>query len=879
MQTKEMIEVNNIHRKLTTGGRDLQILRGISFTVQTGEWIALTGPSGSGKSTLLGILAGIDRPTDGTIHLEGFEISSQSEEKLARIRNEMIGIVFQSFNLISTMTALENVEAPLYIHPQWRESRTLALEMMRQVGLSDRCHHLPYQLSGGEQQRVAIARALVTRPRVLLADEPTGNLDSVTSKQVLQLLTQLRVSMGPDHRHGHPRSDRGGVCRPLPAHHGWQAGGTLPSPAAALSARRTGAGMTTGFFFLRSALQNLRRGGQRNLVAFLCVAFGVMSLVAMTTMARSIEKMLILDPVELIGADLTLDRSGENSITPAEENGIQQMLQAGAIEKYTLVDFSTMLALRLPGSSELVLPTTGMGVDPLVYPLAGELRISSPKDIDLSHLLTKPGDVVITSDLASTYRLRVGDKLSLTDLGLGVPLQGKVTGIASDTPNHQGSKVYYSHETAGILTGMERPGNTLLINAADPNTVSKTVEQAGWRVFTAEALASATAIREGTLAMALKDIGLLGLLVGGIGIANTMQVLLRRRRKEVAVYKSLGYTGKQILPMFVLEASLLGLGGSLLGAGLGIGLSYAIVGLFSRITTVLVRWSFSPIEAASGIVIGVLTTTIFAMWAIVATSRVRPIALLRNEALDASQLPIVQSLGLGMMLAIPFLAIAVWVLKSFWIGLLVLFGSIFALALIGLGLWLLVRLVLKILPMSNWPLGRISRNNLRRRSSSLVFAMVALFVGVIMLGLGAVVTQSGQRVIGALEQNPGAENLAVYTDPQNESEIRAQLASAGFSQPTTGHLYRVENIHTKGDKSDTYQPQLLGRSDPGSMKITGAAWGSRPDGIYTYNYYHVEPGTKLIITGLDGVAHELEVVGSYESDNQANLAGGRMRTC
>lgn len=196
MQTKDMIEVNNIHRKLTTGGRDLQILRGISFTVQTGEWIALTGPSGSGKSTLLGILAGIDRPSDGTIELEGFEISSQSEEKLARIRNEMVGIVFQSFNLIPTMTALENVEAPLYIHPHWREARTLALEMLRQVGLSDRCHHLPYQLSGGEQQRVAIARALVTRPRVLLADEPTGNLDSVTSKQVLQLLTQLRVSMG-----------------------------------------------------------------------------------------------------------------------------------------------------------------------------------------------------------------------------------------------------------------------------------------------------------------------------------------------------------------------------------------------------------------------------------------------------------------------------------------------------------------------------------------------------------------------------------------------------------------------------------------------------------------------------------------------------------
>ena len=130
------------------------------------------------------------------VSLEGFEISCLTEDRLTRIRNEMIGIVFQSFNLIPTMTALENVEAPLYIHSKWRQANPLALEMLRQVGLSDRCHHLPHQLSGGEQQRVAIARALVTSPRLLLADEPTGNLDSVTSKQILTLVQQLRIRMG-----------------------------------------------------------------------------------------------------------------------------------------------------------------------------------------------------------------------------------------------------------------------------------------------------------------------------------------------------------------------------------------------------------------------------------------------------------------------------------------------------------------------------------------------------------------------------------------------------------------------------------------------------------------------------------------------------------
>jgi putative ABC transport system ATP-binding protein len=195
MQIENMVETNNIQRELTSNGRGLPILRGISFSVEPGEWVALTGPSGSGKSTLLGILAGIDRPTSGSVRVAGFEITNQTEGQLARFRNEMIGIIFQSYNLIPTMTALENVEAPMYIHPNRREAHNLSMDMLRQVGLSDRLHHLPHQLSGGEQQRVAIARSLVTRPQVLLADEPTGNLDSATSKQVLQIIEEMRNRM------------------------------------------------------------------------------------------------------------------------------------------------------------------------------------------------------------------------------------------------------------------------------------------------------------------------------------------------------------------------------------------------------------------------------------------------------------------------------------------------------------------------------------------------------------------------------------------------------------------------------------------------------------------------------------------------------------
>ena len=190
------LQVQDVSRALTLEKRTLSILQNITFEVRQGEWVALTGPSGSGKSTLLGILGGIDRPTAGRVLLDGVELNALSEQKLARVRNEKIGVVFQAFHLLPTMNARENVQAPLYIHPERNRATALASAMLERVGLGDRMNHLPHQLSGGEQQRVAIARALVTHPRVLLADEPTGNLDTANGKQVLDLLQDLQAQLG-----------------------------------------------------------------------------------------------------------------------------------------------------------------------------------------------------------------------------------------------------------------------------------------------------------------------------------------------------------------------------------------------------------------------------------------------------------------------------------------------------------------------------------------------------------------------------------------------------------------------------------------------------------------------------------------------------------
>jgi putative ABC transport system ATP-binding protein len=194
--SRPTIEAVDLRRSLPLGGETVNILNGVSFVVRHKEWVALTGPSGSGKSTLLGIVAGLDSPSSGRIMLDGVDVTTLPERELARIRNTKVGVVFQSFNLIPSLTAQENVEAPLYVRTPARQAREAAKEMLDLVGLQDRRHHLPHQLSGGQQQRVAIARALVTRPAVLVADEPTGNLDTATGAQVLDLFARVRDEVG-----------------------------------------------------------------------------------------------------------------------------------------------------------------------------------------------------------------------------------------------------------------------------------------------------------------------------------------------------------------------------------------------------------------------------------------------------------------------------------------------------------------------------------------------------------------------------------------------------------------------------------------------------------------------------------------------------------
>ena len=190
------LEARNITRSLPLGRERIDILHGLSFRIERGEFVAIIGPSGSGKSTVLGIIAGLDSPTEGQVLVDGVDITKMSEGQLATIRNQKIGMIFQAFNLIPTLTARENVEVPLYVGKHAGLPSERAKEVLTLVGLEHRLDHRPNQLSGGEQQRVAIARALATKPTIVIADEPTGNLDAKNSANVLAMIRELREKTG-----------------------------------------------------------------------------------------------------------------------------------------------------------------------------------------------------------------------------------------------------------------------------------------------------------------------------------------------------------------------------------------------------------------------------------------------------------------------------------------------------------------------------------------------------------------------------------------------------------------------------------------------------------------------------------------------------------
>jgi putative ABC transport system permease protein len=621
--------------------------------------------------------------------------------------------------------------------------------------------------------------------------------------------------------------------------------------------------MITLLQFIHLAIQNLRRGGQRVLVAFLCITFGIMALVAMTMLANSIASAVEMMPAQLLGGDISMGRKSEDFIQPENIDQLKLLEQNGEISRYTLIAFHSSVMFHTAGSGEMHFIGNGLGIEPGKYPLAGSLTIGEPGSTGLPTLLQKVGDVVVTRDIAEGYNLKVGDLIVLSDPRVGVPLAGTLREIAYDTPNHNGDKIYYSIETAQHLADGQPVVNTVIVNTSQAQTLTAKLESSGWSVDWAAGRRDTQSANVWVLG--LRAAGILGLLVGGIGIANTMQVLLRRRQHEIAILKTLGYGEGHLRLIFALEAGLLGLAGSLLGAGLGVLVSTGLLEFFRSTSTLLYAWTFSSTPPLLGILVGTLTTVIFAYWAIVISSQVRPMALLRNERVDLQGKAGRQSIALGLILAVLFTALTSLVMESVLAGIVVLgcigigiaiLGGIFS----GL-LWICTR----ILPLGKFPLARMAFNSLGRGGPALIFAMIALFIGVLSMSLGMVVAQkSGPQISGNAAEFQ-SYNLNILAAASQEDAVRRVIQVQNPQKIGLGYRTALASMSAAGGEPiNDMDAVLLGRSDPADYILSGAEWGSMPNGVYSYKWSNLTTGSQAVVSFRDGTTRTLTIVGTYD---------------
>jgi len=349
----EVIRLENLFKSYHRGDLEIPVLQGVSLSIQAGELIALVGASGSGKTTLINILGCLDRPTSGTYCLDGVEISSASADQRAVFRNTKIGFVFQNFNLLARTSALDNVRMPLNYsaaHPSDHLCRRHSEQMLQLVGLSERMDHEPSQLSGGQQQRVAIARSLINRPRVLLADEPTGNLDSHTTQEVLQMIQRLNQQEGitiiiVTHDENVARHARriirikDGVIEDGGAQPSASVTSTQPHLATHSLQEQTAAdwqGIKSAFRVFRTALYALRRNVMRSVLTCLGIIIGIAAVIAMMEIGggstRSIEQAIAslgagvvqIDPADVTIGGVNSGRGGRVTLTPEDAEALRK---------------------------------------------------------------------------------------------------------------------------------------------------------------------------------------------------------------------------------------------------------------------------------------------------------------------------------------------------------------------------------------------------------------------------------------------------------------------------------------------------------------------------------------------------------------------------
>lgn len=660
MPGEPIIELINVRRFYQLGPTTVRALVGCTLTISQGEFVVVMGPSGSGKSTFLHILGLLDRPDGGIYRLEGEDVGGLPDNRLAYLRNRRMGFVFQQFHLLPINTALENAALPL-IYAGRSSCREEALTRIREVGLAGRAGHLPNELSGGERQRVAIARSLVNDPAIIFADEPTGNLDSVSGEEIISLLESLnrqgktvvmvtheerlaeRASRVIRMRDGEVVSDRRRedfypISPPVPAPTETPREKTCPPSSS------DGRAVLKDHF--RESLRAVFSHRLRSLLSMLGILIGVGAVIAMLALGAG-AKQAIEEDLARLGSNLLMVRPGSRTM-----RGVR--MEAGAVTRFTLQDAEAMgklpyvrrISPSVSGRGQLVWGNRnwstrlqGVGID---YP---QMRASVPLEgrFFIEEELRRRDRVVVIG--ATIVRELFGDQ---DPVGAEIKINRQNFRVVGLLPE-KGSQGWMDRDDEAIIpitTAMHRVMGKDYVDSIDVEVTDaammETAEEELRRLIikrhrlTPERIDSfqirnMAEIQEmiqettRTMSLLLGSIAAISLLVGGIGIMNIMLVSVTERTREIGIRKAVGAGRKDILVQFLIEAVVMTLSGGLAGVLLGAGVSWLL--------STLVGWTvrITPFSVILATAFSVLVGLVFGLWPARQAARLSPIEALRYE--------------------------------------------------------------------------------------------------------------------------------------------------------------------------------------------------------------------------------------------------------